>query len=136
MKKRWMMALLVIVFSGCQNASRFLYEMEELSTSEYTCSLPGPDFQERKASLQSEVFAHVSAIEEQESGYIFHFRHDQVLLDKLFQYVMAESICCPFFQHDLRIQADAGGISWSLSGPEGVKNMLKTLLAEMDLKAP
>lgn len=92
------------------------------------CQLTGPEMQVRKAALQQVIFSKVTAFDEVETGFVFHFADQDDFLLHLIDYMLAEQACCPFFQFDLSIQANHGGIVWQVSGPPAAKEMLKSLI--------
>ena len=97
-----------------------------LNEGGFTCSLTDPELVERKTVLQKEIFSKMKSIEEVDNGYLFYFNDDDVtLLPNLFQYILAEKACCPFFRQDISIGANASGITWMISGENGIKEMLR-----------
>lgn len=99
-----------------------------IGSSLFVCKLTGPELQRRKAALQKEIFAQVERVTEFDNGYIFYFKDEGDFIEKLVDYTLAEKKCCPFFQIDLSIKPDSEGIEWKLSGPDGVKEIMKNLL--------
>ena len=97
----------------------------------FACQLSKPELMKRKAALQKEVFSKVKNIEEISEGYIFHFEDKGELILKLVDYILAEKNCCPFFNQELSIKADGGGISWKISGSIEIKEILKIMLEEI-----
>ena len=98
------------------------------------CQLTDSAFAERKNALQKEVFSKVKSMEELPTGYAFHFEDDDQLLTSLFNYILAEKSCCAFFQQDVSIQPHQGGLVWTITGAEGVKDLLKEVVGEMELE--
>lgn len=97
------------------------------SANRLTCKLTNEEFQKRKAKLQEEVFANVKIAEELENGYAFYFQHDEDHLISLVDYMLAENKCCPFFQQDLTLLPNNGGLIWKLTGNEQVKDLLDAM---------
>lgn len=102
------------------------------SHSDFVCLLTQSEFDQRRNEMLRDVFAHVGEIEEVSGGYVFHFQNDQ-LLSSLFNYIIAEKKCCPFFQQEVIIKPHNEGVSWKISGKEGVKEVIKMLLEETGL---
>lgn len=94
------------------------------------CQLTGPELQARKADLQQVVFSKVTAVDEVETGFVFRFADQGDFLRLLVDYMIAEQACCPFFQFDLSIQPNHGGIAWQISGPPAAKEMLRDFIKE------
>jgi len=102
--------------------------MESETSNVWACKLQGPELMKRKAALEKEVFALVKEIEEKPDGYLFHFEDTDDFLLTLVDYMLAEQKCCPFFQFDLMIKANHGGIGLKVSGPPEVKEMVKMMV--------
>ncbi len=98
----------------------------------FSCLLSNSELAERKNKLLQEVFSKVKKVEEVDDGFLFHFDDDENLLSSLFYYIMAEKACCPFFQQDISIGADHSGITWKISGKNGVKEMLKEMFETIE----
>ena len=98
----------------------------------FACQLSEPELIKRKAELQKEIFSKVKNIEEVSEGYVFHFEDKEDFLLKLVDYILAEKKCCPFFNQELSIKANQGGISWKISGTSEVKEMLKIILEKIE----
>ena len=99
------------------------------SHSDFVCLLSNAEFAQRRNDMLKGIFAHVAEIVEVSDGYVFHFQDDQ-LLSSLFNYIIAEKKCCPFFQQEVIIKPHNEGVSWKISGKEGVKEVIKMLLEE------
>ena len=59
-------------------------------------------------------------------GFEFEFPADAATYQLLAEWVGGERLCCPFFDIDLRIEREGGGIWLSLTGREGVKQFIKS----------
>jgi len=100
----------------------------QIEQAAFACQLTDSEFVERKLSLQKEVFSNVIKVEEVETGYLFHFEDDPTFLPKLFQYMLAEKECCPFFQQDISVKPKGSGITWKLSGAKGIKSIIQQMM--------
>lgn len=135
MKKVLMLMSLALIgqFAYSQN-NRTMENQESvdttLSSGALVCLLTGADLIERKSALQKEVFSYIRSADEMDSGYVFHFEDNDELLLKLMDYILAEKKCCPFFRQEVIIKPNEGGISWTVSGPDGAKQMLEMLLKD------
>ncbi len=106
-------------------------EMDSTANSSFlVCKLSGPELQKRKAALQLEIFSNVKKYLELENGYAFYFDDREGFLEKLLDYMLAERKCCPFFEFDLTIKPDNEGIELSLTGPDGVKDLMNELIGK------
>lgn len=86
-----------------------------------------PDQRRRHDSLAEHIFAQVETVTELTNGYAF--RLPVSVWTQAVEWVPLERLCCPFF--DFRLELRADGVLWlSLTGPEGVKDLLR---AEMQL---
>ncbi len=107
---------------------------EDPSNTELVCTLTSAEFLERKNALQKEIFSQVRRAEELDDGYRFYFTDaDDQLLPSLFQYILAEKECCPFFRHVATIEPHNGGIIWEVSGSGGAKEILTPMIEELSL---
>ena len=104
------------------------------SSGNLVCQLTGPELATRKSELQKEVFDHVTTVDEMSDGYRFHFADNPDQLLNLLDYIMAERKCCPFFKHNLSLEANQEGIAWEVSGSPEVKAMLGMMMDEMGLR--
>ena len=100
------------------------------SHSDFVCLLSNAEFAQRRNDMLKGIFAHVAEIVEVSDGYVFHFQDDELFLPNLFNYILAEKKCCPFFQQEVIIKPHNEGVSWKISGKEGVKEVIKMLLEE------
>ncbi len=105
---------------------------KNLNDVELTCLLTDSELVQRKNELQMKVFSRVNKMDEVDDGYLFHFEDVDSLLPDLFHYVLSENECCPFFRHDVTIGSNNSGITWKVSGKEGVKEMLGLMLEEIE----
>ncbi len=99
-----------------------------VNSSLFVCKLTGPELQKRKAALRKEVFSKVRKFEEVEDGFHFCFADREGILERLADYILAERKCCPFFQFELTIKPDKGGVELKLCGPKGAKSMIRELM--------
>ncbi len=124
--------VLVSVVSEAQDMTEILKpdKMSLNFENALTCTLTSPELAKRKNELQKAIFAKVKHVSEVDDGYVFQFDDDESLLPELFHYVLAEKQCCPFFQQDISIGSHASGITWKVSGAEGVKLILEQIMEE------
>jgi hypothetical protein len=94
------------------------------------CNLTEPQFQLRRAELLGTVREACLETRELEDGFAYRFPADEKWIANLAQLITFERECCPFLRFGLRVEAASGPIWLELSGPEGTKDFLKSLLAE------
>ena len=59
-------------------------------------------------------------------GFEFEFPADAVTYQLLAEWVSGERLCCPFFDIDLHVEREGGGLWLRLTGREGVKQFIKS----------
>jgi len=94
------------------------------------CSLTAAELREREASLLARLRSGVTAIEELPDGYAFTFEGDGKWLVRAAEAVAAERDCCPFLTFEAVAQPDHGPLIVRITGPEGSKEFLRTILGE------
>jgi hypothetical protein len=67
----------------------------------------------------------VIASRELRDGYEFEFPGDNATYRALTEYVPLERACCPFFEFNIRLAREGGGLYWRLTGREGVKDFIR-----------
>jgi len=91
------------------------------------CDLTAMSAEQRKIyqSASRELWAKLEELVELSSGFGFRFPVDIFL--QVAQFVSLERLCCPFLSFDLQLENQPS--FWlRISGPEGVKDFLKTEL--------
>ena len=63
-------------------------------------------------------------------GYTLRFGGDSATVRKLAEFITLERVCCPFLEFDLRCEAEGGPIWLCITGGEGVKQFLGSLLSQ------
>lgn len=92
------------------------------------CTLTGSEFNDRKAALQNELFAHIIRMTEDKTGITLHFDDNDQLLVRLMEYIAEEKKCCSFMHFELSILPFQNGFSLRISGMDGVKEYVKTVM--------
>jgi hypothetical protein len=64
------------------------------------------------------------------NGYEFQFPADSKTLAIVTEWAAGERLCCPFFDIQLRMEPDRGPLWLRLTGKKGVKEFLRTDMAE------
>ena len=94
------------------------------------CSLSSAELRERVASLLARFRSAVKTIEELPNGYAFTFEGGRKWIALAAEAMAAERDCCPFLTFEVVAQPDHGPFVVRVTGPEGSKEFLKTILVE------
>ena len=92
------------------------------------CSLTSAEFQERRISLLEKVKRGILEVREVAEGYAFRFPPDDDWLIELTNLIRLERQCCPFLDFQLKVESGNGPIWLELTGPQGTKEFVATLL--------
>ena len=95
-----------------------------------TCQLTEERLRERRVEVRREIVARVVETRELSDGYLLRFPREPEIVDRLARFIEFESVCCPFLTFTLQVEANAGSVSLSLTGPEGTKQFLRAGLEE------
>lgn len=82
----------------------------------------------RQMELWGFVKGSVLDVSETETGFAFQFAPSMERLMELAELVTIESRCCPFVRFDIGLSEEGGPLTLRLSGREGVKELLASLL--------
>ena len=82
--------------------------------------------QERYQKLRRKIDTAVEAVEELPDGVALRFPPDNDLVITLAEFITLERLCCEFFDFNLEVAAGTGPMRLCLTGPAGVKSLLKT----------
>ena len=93
--------------------------METQTGLAVACSLTDAAFRERRDAVQHDLFSGKTGSAIDGDGYRFHFPPDDVWLDRITAFVLAERQCCPFLTFRVDVPADGSGIELRMSGPPG-----------------
>ena len=66
-----------------------------------------------------------TAVRELPDGYEFQFPSDPNTIAKIAEWAAGERLCCPFFNIQIRMEAEGGPVWLRLTGRDGTKNFLK-----------
>ncbi len=95
------------------------------------CRLMGPEFREREAVLQREVFSAVAETRELADGYALRFPGEAEWLATLAEFIRFERTCCPFLRFELHAEQQDGPFWLRLRGPAGAKGFIAALLGPL-----
>ena len=108
----------------------FISGEQPIDSTAIVCSLTEPKLIERKALLKREIFSKVIESKESDYGYIYFFKDENDLLEKLSKFIIEEQKCCPFFTYNISIQSNTNGIALEIAGPIGAKMLLRNIMDE------
>lgn len=92
------------------------------------CSLTEPELRDREATTLASVRARVREVEERESGYALRFEPEEGLIPEIATLIDLERRCCPFLRFGLTVTPGNGPVWLELTGPEGTRELLRTIL--------
>ena len=99
-----------------------------MKDSPVACQLSDNEFQERRSGLLAKVRDQVQEVKSLDSGYALRFESTNEIIDELTRLIQLERGCCQFLEFNLRVLPEQGPIWLELSGPEGTKEFLDSLL--------
>jgi hypothetical protein len=92
------------------------------------CSLSDAALQQREADLLARFRSEFLAIAELASGYALKISGEDRCLQLVADLMQAERECCPFLTFELTAEPAMGPLTLSITGPDGTKDFLKTVL--------
>jgi len=93
-------------------------------------AIPAEQREQHNATAE-QLFAAVTEIRELPNGYAFRLPEAPGTLLKAAEFVNLERLCCPFFSFTLEIEPQGGPLWLKLTGPEGVKQFLRSEFAPL-----
>ena len=93
------------------------------------CALTPADLAARRGGLLPGLAARASASEAIAGGRSWRFPFGAGLLAEIAAVVEAEHRCCPFLRFALTVEPGDGPVTLEVTGPEGTKEFLESLLA-------
>ena len=94
-----------------------------------SCCLSDSELHKRMAMVLARFVSAVIATEELPDGYVFRVPGDKEWMAVAWEAIVAERECCPFLTFELTAQPNMGPVSVRVTGPEGTKDFLKTILS-------
>lgn len=88
------------------------------------CKHTTAELNERKATVLASLKGKMVEYKELEDGYTFRFDGSDAMLDELHSFIQTERQCCSFFTFGLTVSGDPSTAWLSLTGPEGVKDVI------------
>ena len=92
------------------------------------CGLSDEELHHREATLLAQFKAAMMDSAELSDGYVFRFPGDKKWILLVAELIVAERECCPFLKFELRAEPGMGPASLRMTGPEGTKEFLKSIL--------
>jgi len=92
------------------------------------CALSTPELREREQTVLAKVRARVREVRDLDSGYALRFDPEGAVLADLATLIDLERQCCPFLRFELQVLPASGPVWLELSGPEGTRDFLRTVL--------
>ena len=101
------------------------------------CQLSSAEMAERLGEIRADFLVAVRNVNELENGYRYSFEKSADRMKRLAEFIDFESRCCAFMRFDLSVTPGAQEISLSLTGAEGTKELLESMMisAEFDWRA-
>ncbi len=93
-----------------------------------SCKLTSTEFREHKATILSQLKEKIISTKLLGNGIALCFPGNDDMLDKLIAFIKAERICCDFFTFNILVGNNKKDIWLELTGPDGVKEFIKTEL--------
>jgi len=104
--------------------------MSNLDPLPIACALDTAQLREREATLLAQFRSAVVETEELEDGYAFRFSGDANSVRLVAELIVAERECCAFLAFEVIAEANKGPIIVRVTGPDGTKEFLRTILCK------
>jgi hypothetical protein len=110
------------------SAQQGVSKEKESKNAPIACSLTALSASERERHkrLRDKIVGLVEQIRELPDGYEVQLRGDSDAIISVAEWVTLERLCCPFFTFQLQIEGAGKPFLLRLTGPEGVKEILKS----------
>lgn len=96
------------------------------NTKPVVCKLTSPEMQQRKNEVIQSLKAKLKDKKELDDGYYYTFAGTDAMIDEITAFIKSERQCCDFFTFNMLVEDDL--VILSVTGPEGVKDFVKTEL--------
>ena len=93
------------------------------------CCLSDAELRQREATLLAQFKSALTASEELPDGYAFRIPGEKKWLALVADLIIAERECCPFLTFQLTAKPKMGALIVRITGPEGTKQSLRSILA-------
>jgi hypothetical protein len=85
----------------------------------------GAEEHKRYVSLTKQLRSAIVEERELNDGYAFQISVERLSPTTIAEWIMLEQKCCPFFEFDLRFEANRGPVWLDLTGQPGVKDFIR-----------
>jgi hypothetical protein len=92
------------------------------------CCLSDAELRKREATLLAQFKSALTATEELPDGYAFSLLGEKRWLALVADLIIAERECCPFLTFQLTAEPKMGALTVRITGPDGTKEFLKSIL--------
>lgn len=113
---------LPLLLNGQDKSSAMKLDIEKAKLS---CKLTTPELQQHKATVVAELKKLMLEKVELDNGFRYKFDGSDKMLDLLNSFIKTERLCCDFFTFTLTASNDKNFTWLELTGPEGVKELIK-----------
>jgi hypothetical protein len=102
--------------------------MTDLPALPVACSLTTPELHEREQTVLAKIRTRILEVRDLDSGFALRFAPEDAVLADLATLIDLERQCCPFLRFELKVLPANGPIWLELTGPEGTREFLRTVL--------
>ena len=81
------------------------------------------------STVVGQLFGAVREIRHVPNGYRFVLELDHRTLERIAQFIVLERRCCPFFDFEVRVPAEADHAELAITGPDGVHPLIQAEFA-------
>lgn len=92
------------------------------------CCLSDEELRSREATLLAQFRSSLIGADELSGGYVFRVPGDKKSLALVADLILAERECCPFLKFELTAEPQMGPLALRVTGPNGTKEFLRTIL--------
>ena len=103
--------------------------------SQIACNIHALNTAERQehSTATKRLLAAVTLRRELKNGYVFELDKTRITLTQVAELVENEKRCCPFFEFQIKLVRESGPLSLTLTGRNGVKQLIETVLLKLPL---
>lgn len=138
MTTRFLVSMLAVVSSGVCQSPVQPAGSENSKSIPFACNLKAFTPQQRKQwkQLIDQLMPAVVSARERNDGYALQVDTRKLSLVEAAQWVELERKCCPFFNFQLDLHGEDGGLWLSLTGREGLKQFIEMDFTRLRDKLP
>jgi hypothetical protein len=100
---------------------------EDAVTTPIACSLTPEDLRSRRDTLLPGLIRRADRVSDLDNGLRLEFKSRSGLLAEVAQIMEQERGCCGFLRFQLTVEAEGGAITLDVTGPEGTREVLRSL---------